>query len=300
MAFLKELMNLQLSCFNHDELEEMMQWYILQRGAAKETGNGMSTHYYDADKHMHFFHYFEPNGDSNENGTWRIDVHFDTGRDSDGTIALEKDFDTYVATEDDRFDTALPAMWKVGKKVVPVLLETANKNDIRNASAGEPIPANINMYAFDVDIISTKKDYNNKKKEIELPEIGTFVPTGLMYSAMLSENVENRNSEFEQMMQNLVQDYRIVPFSFSQGIFKIKSFENIALGGMASVFDIVVDCEGQDLHVLAPRYLTALKNLKKGRYLDVSGMLTAMILPEEDIRHKQDAKNNLIQFNKAN
>ena len=44
----------------------------------------------------------------------------------------------------------------------------------------------------------------------------------------------------------------------------------------------------------------ALKNLKKGRYLDVSGMLTAMILPEEDIRHKQDAKNNLIQFNKAN
>ena len=88
MAFLKELMNLQLSCFNHDELEEMMQWYILQRGDAKETGNGMSTHYYDADKHMHFFHYFEPNGDSNENGTWRIDVHFDTGRDSDGIIAL--------------------------------------------------------------------------------------------------------------------------------------------------------------------------------------------------------------------
>ena len=204
------------------------------------------------------------------------------------------------ATEDDRFDTALPAMWKVGEKVVPVLLETANKNDIRNASAGEPIPANINMYAFDVDIISTKKDYNNKKKDIELPEIGTFVPTGLMYSAMLSENAENRNPEFEQMMQSLVQDYRIVPFSFSQGIFKIKSFENIALGGMASVFDIVVDCEGQDLHVLAPSYLTALKNLKKGRYLDVSGMLTAMILPEEDIRHKQDAKNNLIQFNKAN
>jgi len=37
MAFLKELMNLQMTCFNHDELEEMMQWYILQRGDAKET-----------------------------------------------------------------------------------------------------------------------------------------------------------------------------------------------------------------------------------------------------------------------
>lgn len=300
MAFLKELMNLQLSCFDHDELEEMLQWYILQRGDAKETGNGMITHYYDETRHLHFFHYLETQDESMEDGIWRVDVHYDTGRASDSVVALEQDLDVYISTEDDRFDTALPVTWKLGDKLIPVLLETANKNDLRNVSAGESIAANINMFAFDVNIINTKKDYNAKKKTAKLPEIGTFLPTGLLYTAVINENKDQRDPDFEKMMQGLVNEYRIVPFSFSQGIFKIKSFERVEMGGMASLYDIVVDCEGQDLHVIAPVYLSALQNLKKGRYLDVSGMLTGMILPEEDIRHKQDEKNNLLQFKPAN
>lgn len=300
MAFLKELMNLQMTCFNHDELEEMMQWYILQRGDAKETGNGMITHYYDENRHLHFFHYLETKDENMEDGIWRVDVHYDSGRASDSVIALEKDLDNYISSEDDRFDTVLPVTWKLGEKLVPVLLETANKNDLRNVAAGETIAANINMYAFDVDIINTKKDYNNRKKNADLPEIGDFLPTGLIYSAMVAEDKEKRDAEFEKMLQMLVQDYRIMPFTFSQGIFKIKSFEKVETGAMTSLYDIVVDCEGQDLHVIAPVYLSALKNLKKGRYLDVSGMLVGMILPEEDIRHKQDDKNNLLQFKPAN
>ncbi len=300
MAFLKELMNLQMTCFNHDELEEMMQWYILQRGDAKETGNGMITHYYDENRHLHFFHYLETKDENMEDGIWRVDVHYDSGRASDSVIALEQDLDNYISSEDDRFDTVLPVTWKLGEKLVPVLLETANKNDLRNVAAGETIAANINMYAFDVDIINTKKDYNNKKKNADLPEIGDFLPTGLIYSAMVAEDKEKRDAEFEKMLQMLVQDYRIMPFTFSQGIFKIKSFEKVETGAMTSLYDIVVDCEGQDLHVIAPVYLSALKNLKKGRYLDVSGMLVGMILPEEDIRHKQDDKNNLLQFKPAN
>ena len=300
MAFLKELMNLQMTCFSHDELEEMMQWYILQRGDAKETGNGMITHYFDEKRHLHFFHYLETKDENMEDGIWRVDVHYDSGRDSDSVIALEKDLDNYISSEDDRFDTVLPVTWKLGEKLVPVLLETANKNDLRNVSAGETIAANINMFAFDVNIINTKKDYNTKKKNADLPEIGDFLPTGLIYSAMVAEDKEKRDTEFEKMLQMLVQDYRIMPFTFSQGIFKIKSFEKVETGAMTSLYDIVVDCEGQDLHVIAPVYLSALKNLKKGRYLDVSGMLMGMILPEEDIRHKQDDKNNLLQFKPAN
>ena len=300
MAFLKELMNLQMTCFSHDELEEMMQWYILQRGDAKETGNGMITHYFDENRHLHFFHYLETKDENMEDGIWRVDVHYDSGRDSDSVIALEKDLDNYISSEDDRFDTVLPVTWKLGEKLVPVLLETANKNDLRNVSAGETIAANINMFAFDVNIINTKKDYNTKKKNADLPEIGDFLPTGLIYSAMVAEDKEKRDTEFEKMLQMLVQDYRIMPFTFSQGIFKIKSFEKVETGVMTSLYDIVVDCEGQDLHVIAPVYLSALKNLKKGRYLDVSGMLMGMILPEEDIRHKQDDKNNLLQFKPAN
>ena len=300
MAFLKELMNLQITCFSHDELEEMMQWYILQRGDAKETGNGMITHYFDENRHLHFFHYLETKDENMEDGIWRVDVHYDSGRDSDSVIALEKDLDNYISSEDDRFDTVLPVTWKLGEKLVPVLLETANKNDLRNVSAGETIAANINMFAFDVNIINTKKDYNTKKKNADLPEIGDFLPTGLIYSAMVAEDKEKRDTEFEKMLQMLVQDYRIMPFTFSQGIFKIKSFEKVETGAMTSLYDIVVDCEGQDLHVIAPVYLSALKNLKKGRYLDVSGMLMGMILPEEDIRHKQDDKNNLLQFKPAN
>ena len=125
MAFLKELMNLQLSCFSHDELEEMLQWYILQRGDAKETGNGMITHYFDESRHLHFFHYLETQGDSMEDGIWRVDVHYDTGRESDSIIALEKDLDAYISTEDDRFDTALPVTWKLGDKLVPVSQRTS-------------------------------------------------------------------------------------------------------------------------------------------------------------------------------
>lgn len=300
MAFLKELMNLQMTCFNHDELEEMIQWYILQRGDAKETGNGMITHYYDENRHLHFFHYLETKDENMEDGIWRVDVHYDSGRASDSVIALEKDLDNYISSEDDRFDTVLPVTWKLGEKLIPVLLETANKNDLRNVAAGETIAANINMYAFDVDIINTKKDYNTKKKNGDLPEIGDFLPTGLIYSAMVAEDKEKRDAEFEKMLQMLVQDYRIMPFTFSQGIFKIKSFEKVETGAMTGLYDIVVDCEGQDLHVVAPVYLSALKNLKKGRYLDVSGMLVGMILPEEDIRHKQDDKNNLLQFKPVN
>jgi len=260
----------------------------------------MITHYYDENRHLHFFHYLETKDENMEDGIWRVDVHYDSGRASDSVIALEQDLDNYISSEDDRFDTVLPVTWKLGEKLVPVLLETANKNDLRNVAAGETIAANINMYAFDVDIINTKKDYNNKKKNADLPEIGDFLPTGLIYSAMVAEDKEKRDAEFEKMLQMLVQDYRIMPFTFSQGIFKIKSFEKVETGAMTSLYDIVVDCEGQDLHVIAPVYLSALKNLKKGRYLDVSGMLVGMILPEEDIRHKQDDKNNLLQFKPAN
>ena len=153
-----------------------------------------------------------------EAGIWRVDVHFDTGRASDTVVALEKDLDVYVSSEDDRFDTALPVNWKIGEKVIPVLVEMANKNDLRDVKAGEPIPANINMFAFDADIINTKKDYNAKKKLVgDLPEIGDFLPTGLIYSALTAEDADKRDKDFEQMLQALVQDYRIMPFSFSQG-----------------------------------------------------------------------------------
>ena len=297
MAFLKELMNLQMTCFSHDELEEMIQWYILQRGDAKETGNGMSTHYFDADRQLHFFHYLETNDDNLESGIWRVDVHFDTGRNSDTIIVLEKDAEHYISSEDDRFDTVLPANWKLGDKVLPVLIEMANKNDLGDVKAGEPIAANINLFAFDVEIINTKKDYNAKKKLAgDLSEIGAFLPTGLIYSAMTAENADNRDKDFEAMLQAIVQDYRIMPFTFSQGIFKIKSFEEVNMGALTTLYDILVDCEGQELHVITPSFLPALKNLKKGRYLDVTGILTGMILPEEDLRHKQSEKNNLLQF----
>lgn len=300
MAFLKELMNLQMTCFSHDELEEMIQWYILQRGDAKDTENGMITHYYDEKRHLHFFHYLETNGEDMENGIWRVDVHYDSGRESDSVLTLERDIDAFTSSEDDRFDTVLPANWKLGDKMLPVLVEMANKNDLKDVKAGEPIACNINFFAFDVDIINTKKDYNTKKKQTDLPEIGSFLPTGLIYSAMTMEDKDKRDPEFEQMLQMLVHDYRVMPFSFSQGIFKIKSFEKVAMGDFTELYDIVVDCEGQPLHVIAPTYFSALQNLKKGRYLDVSGMLIGMVLPEEDIRHKQDEKNNLLQFKPAN
>lgn len=300
MAFLKELMNLQMTCFTHDELEEMIQWYILQRGDAKETKNGMITHYYDENRKLHFFHYLETQDADMENGSWRIDVHYDSGRAGDSVIMLEHDLDDYIASEDDRFDTALPVVWKLGEKSIPVLVETANKNDLRDIKAGEPIACNINFYAFDADIINTKKDYNTRKKTASLPDIGTFLPSGLLYSALTAENKDKRDPEFEQMLQMLVQDYRIMPFSFSQGIFKIKSYELVDMGQYTQLYDIVVDCEGQGLHVLMPPYYPAADKLKKGRYLDVSGMLTGMILPEEDIRHKQENKSNLLQFKSVN
>lgn len=300
MAFLKELMNLQMTCFNHDELEEMIQWYVLQRGDAKETGNGMITHYYDDARHLHFFHYLETQDGNMESGIWRVDVHFDTGRSGDNVVTLEHDIDAYIASEDARFDTTLPATWKIGEKNVPVLLEMANKNDLRDVKAGEPIACNMAFYAFDADIINTKKDYNSKKKLTKLPDIGTFLPSGLLYSALTNEDADKRDPEFEKMMQMLVHDYRIMPFSFAQGIFKIKSFEKVDMGQYTNLYDIVVDCEGQEVHVIVPEYYSTMKNLKKGRYLDVSGMMMAMVLPEEDIRHKQDDKSNLLQFKSAN
>lgn len=300
MAFLKELMNLQLTCFDHDELEEMIQWYILQRGDAKDTKNGMITHYYDEKRHLHYFHYLETHNESMEDGVWRVDVHFDSGRESDSIITLERDMDAFVNTEDARFDTTLPANWKLGDKVLPVLVEMANKNDIKDVKAGEPIACNLNFFAFDARIINTKKEYNTLKKEVDAPEIGSFMPTGLIYSALSMEDTTKRNKEFEEMLQRLVKDFRIMPFTFSQGIFKIKSFEKVDMGQFTNLYDIVVDCEGQDLHIIAPEYLSALTNLKKGRYLDVSGMLTGMVLPEEDIRHQQDEKNNLLQFKPVN
>lgn len=298
MAFLKELMNLQLSCFGHDELEEMMQWYILQRGSAKETEYGMTTHYFDKDRHLHYFHYLETKGDNQEDGLWRVDCHYDTGDNS--VVALQNDLEELLGSEDGRFDTAVPAVWKVGEKMLPILMETANKNDLKNVEKGAPVAVNLNMFPIHVDIIHTKKDYNKLAKEAAMPEVGAFVPAGLLYSAMLEEGKGERDPQFEAMLQTITQEYRIVPFSFAQGVFKIKSFDLVKLGGMDELYDIVVDCEGEDLHVVAPSYMSALKDLKKGRYLNVSGFLTGMILPEEDIR-KQDGENsNLLQFKKAN
>lgn len=300
MAFLKELMNLQLSCFNHDELEEMIQWYILQRGDAKDTEHGMITHYYDEARHLHFFHYLETQDEQMENGIWRVDVHYDSGRESDSVIALEQDFSYFSGDEDARFDTALPVNWKVDDKAFPILLEMANKNDLQGVMAGEPVSANINMFAFNANIINTKKDYNAQKKQGDLPEIGSLIPSGMAYSALVAEDASKRNEEFEEMLQVLVKDYRIMPFSICQGIFKIREFEQVQMGGAASLYDITVECEGQPLHVLAPVYIPAMRNLKKGRYLDVSGMLMGMVLPEEDIRHKQEEKSNLLQFKSVN
>lgn len=296
MAFLKELTNLNTSCFNQDELEEMMQWYVIQRGDGKNAPHGMITHFYDAERAFHWFHYLETEDGNEENGSWRMDVHFDSGRESDAFIQIEQAGDTYLQTEDDRFDTSLPAVWVHGSEKTPVVLEVANKNDLKDQNAGENIAVNLNMFAYNIDIIHTKKEYAARSKTSALPKIGEFIPAGLLYSMVTSKDAEQRDLQFEALLQDVVKNYRVNPVTFANGIFKIKNFEQIATGEMTYLYDVTVDCQGTDLHIIVPPFHTALKDLKKGRYLYVNGMMTAMVLPEEDLRHKQDSKNNLLQF----
>lgn len=296
MAFFKELTNLNTSCFNHDELEEMMQWYVIQRGDGKDAPNGMTTHFFDAERHLHWFHYLETEEGNEESGSWRMDVHFDSGKESDTLIQLEQSSDVYLQTEDNRFDTSLPAVWIHDEEKTPVVLEVANKNDLKGQGAGENIAVNLNMFAYNVEIIHTKKDYNNRAKTVSLPKIGEFIPAGLVYSMVTSKDADKRDPQFEALLQEVVQHYRVNPLTFANGIFKIKSFEQVATGEMTYLYKVVVDCQGADLCIVVPPFHAALKDLKKGRYIYVNGVMNAMILPEEDIRHKQDKKNNLLQF----
>lgn len=211
MAFLTELTNLNASCFTYDEIEEMMQWFVIQRGDAKKTDAGMITHFFDQNRRLHWFHYLEAENDQIENGSWRMDVHYDSGKESDSFIQLEKASENYLHTSETRFDTLLPVTWKLGDVAQPILLEVANKNDLAKVESGQTIRANINFFAIDAEVIRTKKDYQSKKKQVELPEIGQLATSGLMYSLLLQNNPEKRDAEFEALLQEVMESSALYP-----------------------------------------------------------------------------------------
>jgi hypothetical protein len=302
MAFIEELTNFNLTTFDRDQVEEMMQWYIMQHGSAKNPGRGMLTHYLDKkfnnDRRFHWFYYLEMAEGKEDEGSWRIDMHYDCGKEADVLLVNQQDPEHFLDDEDSRFDSSLPVIWHQGQQELPVIVDLANKNDAGVYNEGR-FMANLNMMAFAIDVIHTKKDYNALKKNHELPPIGEFVPTGLVYSVSTAEKDAQRDPQMDDFMRYIAANYRINPMSLSDGIFKIRNIESVEAGPSCFFYDITVDCADAGLHVLVPSLYENTEDLKKGRYLHVSGFLSGMVLPEEDIRFEEKERSNLVQFKPA-
>lgn len=302
MAFIEELTNFNLTSFDRDQAEEMIQWYIMQHGSSKNSGHGMLTHFldkkFDNDCRFHWFYYLELEEGKEDQGSWRIDMHYDCGKDSDVLLVNQEDPEHFLDDENKRFDSSLPVIWHQGENELPVIVELANKNDAGVYNEGR-FMANINMFAFAIDVIHTKKDYNALKKTRDLPPIGEFVPSGLVYSVNTAQKDAQRDEQMDDLLRQIADHFRINPFSLSDGIFKIRNITNVQAGPSCFFYDITVDCSGGSLHVLVPSLYENTDDLKKGRYLHVSGFLSGMVLPEEDIRYEEKEKSNLVQFKSA-
>lgn len=302
MAFIEELTNFNLTSFDRDQAEEMMQWYIMQHGSEKNSGHGMLTHYLDKKFNnggrFHWFWYLEMEDNNSEEGSWRIDMHYDCGKEADVLLENQMDPEHFLDKEEDRFDTSLPVIWHQGEKSLPVIVDLANKSDACSYSNGR-FMANINMFAYAINVIHTKKDYNALKKKNDMPPIGEFIPTGVMYSFATSQEGSERNKDLDAFLSHIAQKRQMNPFSLADGIFKIRNINEVHTGENSCFIDITVDCEGSGLHVLVPDYYDGVQDLKKGRYLHVNGFLSGMVLPEEDIRFEESKKTNLLHFKPA-
>ncbi len=302
MALNIPLTTMALTCFNRDEIEDMLQWRVLQDGQFLDVAHGTYTHLYEQERRMHWFHYLEDEeGNEKTDASWRLDLHYEAGAEAVRNARLEDslNWSLQVSDQDNRFHPPVPVVLKHNDQDVHLVVELVNKNMMpETISSQDTFELSINFIPLNFELFPSLDDMiGSMQHEIEnVPEIPNIFPMGLLLDQMMASE-EGLDEDMQTYIQNIVAAERINPVLLTHIAAPIVKVEEIPLGNSASVYDVTLQTEAGEFHMPISNIYPEAQDLEAGLYIYVTGFFSAMYMSD----FKQaPPKENVIPFNVLN
>ncbi len=302
MALLTSLATLSLSCFDRDEIEEMLQWRVLQEGDFVDVAHGTYAHFYDQPRRMHWLHYLEDEHSENpEDAVWRLDLHYEGGEDAFYTVSCDVDLEAQFATQDARFSLTMPLVYEYNGEKIGILVDMVNKNmmDPKKHSEG-PFDVSMNFNVLDIELFPDRNAWQVAAKAASdaQGEVRDLMPLGLVAEQVLSKG-EKLDDELIGFLKYVADFIRINPIELMNLVGTVQDVEQIPLGNDIDLYDITLATDCGVFHLPIPESVVEVNDIEPGIFLSTVGFFSAMFLNEAgDSDGKKDGeKENVIPFN---
>ncbi|MDU1028877.1 MAG: hypothetical protein E7A50_05225 [Clostridiales bacterium] len=305
MALLTDVATLSLSCFNQDEIEDMLQWHVLQNGNFIDTTYGTYTHLHNTARHMHFFHYLEDDGNDAGNEEkdvpWRLDLHVDTGKKGNIRATLDPQIvEDIFASVDNRFNNLVPILAKFeesgAKEGTALLVDFVNKNMLPADAKGSEFEMNLNVSVLDIDFFESRAGWIEKEglSPDQVDETPGVFPLGMVINQMMQDDeAEEVDEQAIGLMRYAAQDLRINPLGLMNINGVVESVEDIHLGNNVYNYILGVKTDLGVFYAVVPERFVQVEEVTAGNYVALIGFFSGIYIGEPE---KQGKKENVVPF----
>lgn len=288
MAFLTDVATLSLTCFNRNEIEDMMQWHVLQGGNFIDTAKGTYAHLHDPARRLHFFHYLEDDGQEagpeQKDVPWRLDLHADTGKAGNVQVSIAEDIKKdMVASQDARFNNLTPVLLPVEGREEPVtiLVDLINKNMI--PAADQVIDLNLNVSVLDMQFFANREDWVSQAglSPDQAKEAPDMFPLGIAVNRMMQEkDTENMDDQAVALMRYAAEDLAINPIGLMNMNGTVESVEQIHLGNGLYNYLLALKTDLGVFRTVVPERFIQVEEVSEGNYITLIGFFSGIYIGE--------------------
>lgn len=298
MALLTSLATLSLSCFDRDEIEEMLQWRVLQEGDFVDVAHGTYAHFYDQPRRMHWLHYLEDeHSDKPEDAVWRLDLHYEGGKDAFYTVSCDVDLEEQFATQDARFSLTMPLVYEYNGEKIGILVDMVNKNmmDPKKHSTGS-FDVSMNFNVLDIELFPDRDAWQTAAQAASKiqKESRDLMPLGLLAEQVLSKG-EKLDDELIGFLKYVAEVIRVNPIELMNLVGTVQEVEQIPLGNDIDLYDVTLSTDCGVFHLPIPESVVEVNDIEPGIFLSTVGFFSAMFLNEAGDTNGE--KENVIPFN---
>lgn len=277
MALLTNQATLSFSCFDRDELEQMLQWRVIQEGTFVEVKHGVYAHLYDQARRMHWLHYMEDEeGEGEEEGarSWRLDLHMEAGR---YTARFDLPLEDFFVDSDARFSLTTPMLLVNDGEDLPILVELVNKNMLDgHKKTDEAFDLNLNFSVLELDTFASRQEWQAQVPP-EQEGMSDIFPLGLAVEEMMRDG-QKIEDEVIAFFKHIAEDLRINPIQLTNLSGVVQKVDVVPLGHNIVYYDVTVETSAGTFRLPVPETFLESGDLEEGVFISTLGFFSGLYL----------------------
>lgn len=277
MALLTNQATLAYACFDRDELEQMLQWRVIQEGTFVEVKHGVYAHLYDQARRMHWLHYMEDEereGEDEGVRSWRLDLHIDAGR---YTARFDVPLEDFFADSDARFSLTTPMLLAGDGEDLPILVELVNKNMIDGRKeTNEAFDINLSFSVLEMDVFASRQEWQTQVSPDQEGMTDLF-PIGLAVEEMMRDG-EHVEDEVIGIFKHIAEDLRINPIQVCNLAGVVQKVDVVPLGNNIVYYDVTVETSAGSFRLPVPEVFLEAGDLEPGVFISTLGFFSGLYL----------------------